>query len=105
MNLRERDPKLRNAKIKQARKLTGAIACEVCGFDFEKVYGELGEGFIHVHHLVPLHFSGETRSTLDDLVLLCVNCHQMIHRRSPWKTPEELKAMMASAGALDPGNF
>jgi 5-methylcytosine-specific restriction enzyme A len=94
VNLRERDPKLRNAKIRQARKVTGAIACEVCGFDFEKVYGELGEGFIHVHHRVPLHFSGETKSTLDDLVLVCVNCHQMIHRRPSWMSPEELKAVI-----------
>jgi 5-methylcytosine-specific restriction protein A len=101
VNVRERDPKLRNAKIKQARKLTGAIACEACGFDFEKFYGELGEGFIHVHHRVPLHFSGETESTLDDLVLVCVNCHQMIHRRPTWKSPEELKAIIA-ASAVDP---
>lgn len=28
--------------------------CFVCGMDFEKTYGELGKGFIHVHHIVPL---------------------------------------------------
>jgi 5-methylcytosine-specific restriction protein A len=99
VNLRERDPKLRNAKIKQVRKLTGAIACEVCAFDFEKVYGELGEGFIHVHHRVPLHFSGQTKSTLDDLVLVCVNCHQMIHRRPSWLSPEELRAVIAAVAS------
>ncbi|OQZ97073.1 hypothetical protein BST10_10850 [Mycolicibacter algericus DSM 45454] len=104
VNLRERDPKLRNAKIKQARRLTGAIACEVCGFDFGKVYGELGEGFIHVHHRVPLHFTKETLSTLDDLVLVCANCHQMIHRRPSWKSPEDLKAIIAAvAGGPQPG--
>lgn len=95
---RERDPKLRRSKIAQSRKERGSIACETCGFDFELVYGELGDGFIHVHHKVPLHFSGEVKSTLDDLVLVCVNCHQMIHRRSPWKTPDELRQIVADRG-------
>jgi len=97
---RERDPKLRSSKIEQSRKERGRIVCETCGFDFEKVYGELGHGFIHVHHTVPLHFSGETKSTLDDLVLVCVNCHQMIHRHSRWKTPEELKAIISATAQV-----
>ena len=29
--------------------------CSICGFDFEKVYGDLGKGFIHIHHIVPLN--------------------------------------------------
>jgi 5-methylcytosine-specific restriction protein A len=81
-------------------QVPGRVACETCGFDFEKVYGELGHGFIHVHHKVPLHFSGETKSTLDDLLLVCVNCHQMIHRHSPWKTPEELKAIISATAQV-----
>ena len=96
VKVRERDPKLRRGKIEQSRKERRCISCEACGFDFEKVFGQLGLGFIHVHHRVPLHFSGETKSTFDDLVLLCVNCHQMIHRHSPWKTLEELRAIIAS---------
>ncbi|MGR6521802.1 HNH endonuclease [Rhodococcus erythropolis] len=93
---RERDPRLRRSKIAQSRKDRGSIACEICGFDFERRYGELGEGFTHVHHKVPLHFSGEVKSTLDDLILVCVNCHQMIHRRSPWKTPDELRQIITA---------
>lgn len=92
---RERDPKLRNAKIDQSRSARGDISCEICGFDFEKVYGDLGAGYIHVHHVIPLHFSGQVNTTLDDLILVCVNCHQMIHRdRSRWKTPEELRQII-----------
>jgi len=45
----ERNPKLRKAKIQQSRQQRGTIACEVCGFDFELAYGQLGEGYIHVH--------------------------------------------------------
>lgn len=93
--VRERDPKLRQAKIDQSRAVRGHIACETCGFDFEAVYGDLGSGFIHVHHAVPLHLSGEVESGLTDLVLLCANCHQMIHRARPrWKTPDELRAII-----------
>lgn len=28
--------------------------CVICGFDFERVYGELGKGFIEIHHTKPL---------------------------------------------------
>lgn len=89
---RERDPKLRARKIEAVLRAHGALACEVCEFDFGATYGELGEGYIEVHHVVPLHASGETVTRLVDLALLCSNCHRMIHRRMPWLTPEELRA-------------
>lgn len=56
--------------------------CMACGFDFEKVYGERGRGFIEVHHLKPL-FSRNEEIVVNpetDLVCLCSNCHRMIHR-------------------------
>jgi len=34
---------------------TSAISATVCGFDFERRYGDLGKDCIHVHHLVPLY--------------------------------------------------
>ena len=43
--------------------------------------------YIHVHHRVPLHFTREIENKLADLILVCANCHVMIHRHSPWKTP------------------
>ncbi|MFM9379426.1 HNH endonuclease [Gordonia sp. VNK21] len=91
---RERDPKLRKAKIDEAWNQRGSISCETCGFDFEVVYGDLGEGYTHVHHVVPLHVSGPVRSELHDLLLVCANCHVMIHRRAPWKQPHELAAII-----------
>ena len=91
----ERDPKLRKAKIAQSRQERGTIACEICDFDFERAYGQLGEGYIHVHHRVPLHFTREIENKLADLILVCANCHVMIHRHSPWKTPDQLKALIA----------
>jgi 5-methylcytosine-specific restriction enzyme A len=91
---RERDPKLRARKIRDARTKRGHIACEVCAFDFERVYGDRGAGYAECHHVVPLHVSGPTITRLDDLILLCANCHRMIHRFTPWLTPDELRTMV-----------
>lgn len=56
--------------------------CLVCGFEFEKVYGELGKNFIHVHHLIPLNEIGEEYIVdyKNDLIPVCPNCHAMLHR-------------------------
>lgn len=56
--------------------------CAVCGFDFEKTYGDLRRGFIEVHHLNPLGESEEEAAVnpVTDLIPLCANCHRMIHR-------------------------
>lgn len=55
--------------------------CCVCGFDFEKQYGKLGKGFIHVHHLVPISSIKSVKEvTCDDLRPVCPNCHAMLHK-------------------------
>ncbi|MDB1090177.1 HNH endonuclease [Streptomyces sp. ACA25] len=89
---RERNKGLRKKKIDAVLRRGGSVACEVCGFDFEEVYGERGAGYIECHHVVPLHEAGEGRTKLSDLALICANCHRMIHRRAPWPTPAELRA-------------
>ena len=60
----------------------GMVFCEVCGFDFSKNYPpDLGKGFIEAHHIRPLaDISTVQKTTLDDLMLVCANCHRMIHR-------------------------
>jgi len=79
---RERDPRLVAAKKERARRLTGELTCEVCGFDFEERYGDIGAGFMECHHILPLAQTRRTRVTqLDDLALVCANCHRMLHRR------------------------
>jgi 5-methylcytosine-specific restriction protein A len=94
---RERNPKKRQEKIDQHKKANnGKLACETCGFDFGAVYGDHGDGYIECHHIVPLSESGETTTRLADLILICSNCHRMIHRRSPWLKPDELRAMITS---------
>ena len=74
---RERDPRLRAAAL----SLHG-FDCMACGFNFGKFYGDIGEEFIEVHHVVPLSESGRTETNPEtDLLVLCSNCHRIIHRR------------------------
>jgi len=70
--------------------------CQVCGFDFEVRYGELGEGYIHVHHSKPLSKIGEKYRVdpIRDLCPVCPNCHAMLHRRRPPFTVDEIREMM-----------
>ncbi|MGC4903099.1 HNH endonuclease [Micromonospora echinospora] len=96
---RERSPKLRRQKLAEAKRRGVAIACEVCGFDFQRVYGDRGRDYIECHHRTPLHVSGETDTRLSDLALICSNCHRMAHRGSPWLTVEQLKALVAASSA------
>lgn len=58
-------------------------SCAVCSLNFGEMYGEVGEGFIHVHHINPMHEIGE-KHIVDyekDLVPVCPNCHAMLHRK------------------------
>ncbi|CAM4081218.1 HNH endonuclease [Bacillus manliponensis] len=74
-------------------------SCVVCGFDFEKVYGERGKGFIEVHHVKPLSMleSVVEINPKEDLVPVCSNCHRMIHRKKDEiLTVEELRAIIQS---------
>lgn len=77
---RERSSKLVKAKKAAVLKDTGTLACEVCGFVFSSKYGAIGDGFCEVHHRASLASGGERRIYLDDLAVLCSNCHRMIHR-------------------------
>lgn len=95
VNHYERDPKARHACIQYH-----GITCKCCGFDFEKVYGEHGKGFIHVHHINPLHTIGENYvvDPVADMIPLCPNCHAMVHRCSKALPVEELKKKMRVRG-------
>lgn len=93
--IRERNKMLVESKKKQVKARTGKIVCEVCGFDFGAQYGSHGEGFIECHHTKPLAtlFDGH-KTHINDLVLLCANCHRMIHRSKHWLTIQQLKALL-----------
>jgi 5-methylcytosine-specific restriction protein A len=100
--VRERDPQLRLRKIKQVLRKQRSLVCEVCGFDFARVYGDLGRNYIEVHHITPLHVSGSRETRLEDLACLCSNCHRMCHRTQPgesWRTPGALRQLVDRSAA------
>jgi 5-methylcytosine-specific restriction protein A len=95
VNVYERNAEARAICIKKY-----GASCSVCGFDFGKKFGEIGAGFIHVHHLKPLSeiCKGYKLNPIEDLRPVCPNCHAMIHQRKPEPyTIEELKAILKQA--------
>lgn len=88
---RERDRSIVNKRKQLSRD---NLACEVCGFDFAARFGPLGDGYIEAHHTLPLAHSGPTRTKPSDLALVCANCHRMLHRRRPWSTVDDLRALV-----------
>jgi hypothetical protein len=88
--VRERSAVLRRLKIESSLELSRGLACEVCGLDFAERYGPIGEGFIECHHTTALADSGERETTLEDLALICSNCHRMIHRSRPMMRVQQL---------------
>jgi hypothetical protein len=72
------------------------VDCAVCGFNFECAYGDLGAGYIHVHHLKPLSEVGEAYELdpIKDLRPVCPNCHAMLHKQTPAMAISELKDIM-----------
>lgn len=90
----KRDRRLRDDKIGYALETNGGrLICEVpnCHFDFEEVYGPLGKGFAHVHHLVSFASKRGRRLTgPDDLAIVCANCHAMLHRGGKFRRLDEL---------------
>ena len=79
--VRERNSKIVRTKKKQFKKKYGILSCEACNFNFESKYGSLGTDYIECHHTIPISSMEPGEKTkLKDLVLLCANCHRMVHR-------------------------
>jgi predicted HNH restriction endonuclease len=69
--------------------------CQVCGIDFGETYGDIADGFIHVHHKTQLADIGDEYEVdpINDLVPLCANCHSVVHLTKPALTIEEIKKL------------
>jgi len=79
--LRERSPRLREDKLREFRDLHGRLYCELClEGQLSRYPSTLAERVFEVHHRVPLAgASAPVRTTLNDLVVLCANCHRSVH--------------------------
>ena len=88
----ERKRQYRNAAIR-----IHGCKCAACGFDFAESYGDIGKGFIEVHHVKPLYslYEETIPNPATDMVCLCPNCHRMIHRKKDGiMTVDELKEII-----------
>lgn len=87
-----------NSVIKKKKQIAleeNKLRCEICEFDFYKTYGELGKGFIECHHIIPIsNYIENTKTKLNDLVLVCSNCHRMLHRKRPWLNKKDIKKLI-----------
>jgi len=88
----ERDSQIvRRAKAQRLEK-TGKLECDVCRLDFAYRYGERGRGFIEAHHKLPVsQLGGKKKTKVEDLALVCSNCHRMLHRGEPLLTTDQLR--------------
>ncbi|MFA5553051.1 MAG: HNH endonuclease [Phycisphaerae bacterium] len=90
----ERNSRLTQRKKQEAQEI-GQLKCYICDFDFQVVYGESGKGFIECHHIVPISdYNQKTITKLEDLVLVCSNCHRILHRHRPCLSVEEMKGII-----------
>jgi len=88
----------RNSKARQECIKHYGTKCFICNFDFKEKFGEIGRGFIHVHHIKPLSEINEEYEVnpIKDLRPICPNCHAMIHKRQPAYSIEEIKQYISS---------
>lgn len=92
---RERNPKVISEAKKNFVAKHGHLFCEVCGFDFKEKYGDLGENFIEAHHTKPVSAMKDGEKTkIEDIAMVCSNCHSMIHRKKPWLDKASLKRVI-----------
>jgi predicted HNH restriction endonuclease len=94
VNSYERNPKARRRCI----DYYGA-RCSICALDFGAVYGQVAEGFIHVHHLVPLSDVGEEYEVdpIADLRPVCPNCHAVLHLGAQVFSIDEVREFLDKA--------
>jgi 5-methylcytosine-specific restriction protein A len=89
----------RSSKTREACIAQHGAKCTICGFEFGAIYGEELEGYIHVHHIVPIASVGATYQIdpKKDLVPVCPNCHAVLHYGGKLRTPEDVRLMRERA--------
>ena len=89
----ERNSELPKIKKHITLEKEGSLKCEICGFDFYEKYGKHGKGFMECHHIYPVSkMEKGAKTTIDDLALVCANCHRMIHREKVnWLSIDKMK--------------
>jgi hypothetical protein len=79
--IRERCSRLRKDKLDSFRAVHSSLHCEICREkEGDKYPSNCGDSRFEVHHLAPLSTAAAAvRTTLNDLVVICANCHRLVH--------------------------
>ncbi len=89
--VKERSAKL----IKIFKNSLDDFSCSICGFSFEKIYGDIGKEFIEAHHIIPVaELKPETKVSISDLIAVCSNCHRMLHCKQPLLSKKKLQKII-----------
>lgn len=92
--IRERNPTIIKMAKENYKKQNKNLECQVCGFSFT-VYGEVGKDYIEAHHTIPVsQMTGKSKTKIEDIALVCSNCHKMLHRKRPWLKMSEIKSLL-----------
>lgn len=103
---RERDKRIVKVAKTRFELIYGFLFCECCGFNFEEAYGQLGKGFAEAHHRTPLsQMTQAARTRVEDLAMLCSNCHRMIHRSADCSLEHVQSLLIASKMIWSPANL
>ncbi len=94
---RERDAKLIREFKRRIKHKTGSLICAGCGFESADKYGPDYVDTMDAHHIIPVHTLNPGDTTkIDDLVILCANCHRIVHARKKWLTVDALRLIVAT---------
>jgi hypothetical protein len=89
----------RNSKLRVAAKKKWGVKCYCCGFEFEQFYGSLAKGAGIVHHLQPFTIAeeGQRKATVDDVRVVCANCHYVLHLTDPPMSVDDLRKLVSES--------
>jgi len=95
--LAERGFRQRNRLLIEAKKKQSDGKCSVCGFDFKERYRGIEKDQLVAHHVKPIgQRRRASKTTLDQINLLCPNCHAAVHSEDPPLSADQLRKMLIS---------
>jgi len=90
----ERNRGVRRA-LMASRRRTGGLRCDACSITNPTATNSFDDAIFEAHHLIPLSTTGERKTTVSDVALLCANCHRLMHRlianSGKWASVEDLR--------------
>ena len=84
----------RNRDIIEEKKRYSNGKCESCGFSFPNRY-RIKKDCLVAHHKIPIGArTHSSKTTVDDIALLCPNCHSVAHTSNPPLSIEQIKKLL-----------